>query len=51
LKIESNYNNWDVKIMCVAEGKMTPYLEPGISNLLMDEYNVFSYFVRNYDEG
>jgi hypothetical protein len=45
------YSDWDVKIMCVARGRMFPYIEPGNSHLAMDDYKVFYYGVRNYDEG
>jgi len=45
------YSDWDVKIMCVAKGRMFPYIEPGNSQLAMDDYKVSYYGVRNYDEG
>jgi hypothetical protein len=45
------YAVWDVKIMCVAKGRMFPYVEAGGSHLIMDDCKVFYYGVRNYDEG
>ena len=46
-----SYSSWDVKLMCVAKGRMFPYLEVGSSHLIMDDCKVFYYGVRNYDEG
>ena len=37
--------------MCVAKGRMFPYVEPDNSHLAMDDYKVSYYGVRNYDEG
>lgn len=45
------YSDWDVKIMCVAKGRMFPYIEPDSSHLAMDDCKVSYYGVRNYDEG
>lgn len=47
----SAYTDWSVKIMCIARGRMFPYLEAGNSHLIMDDYKVFYYGVRNHDEG
>lgn len=47
---KESYENWSVQIMCVAKGRMFPYLEAGNSHLIMDDYKVFYYGVRNYDE-
>lgn len=46
-----NYDEWDVKIMCVAKGRMFPYLEADSYNLMMDDSRISNYFIRNHDEG
>ena len=46
----SNYDNWSVKIMCVATGKFFTEIESGFSQVMMRENKVFSYCIRNYDE-
>lgn len=47
---KEKYDDWAVKVMCVAEGKFFPYLEKELSNLFMDDYKILYYGVRNYDE-
>ena len=46
----SRYDDWSVKIMCVATGKFFLEIEAGFSDILITESRVYSYFVRNYDE-
>lgn len=44
------YSKWDVMLMTVSRGKFFPYLEDNAPNLKMDDFNLKSMWVRNYDE-
>ena len=46
----SRYDDWSVKIMCVATGKFFVELEADCTEITITESKVYSYFVRNYDE-
>ena len=44
------YDDWSVKIMCVAVGKFLTEIDVGSSNMMISDSKVYSYSVRNYDE-
>ena len=50
---KNKYDEWDVRVAIVFEGKFNPYTSAEIieNGLMLDDYVIRSVIVRNYDEG
>ena len=50
---KNKYDEWDVRIAIVFEGKFNPYTSAEMieNGLMLDDYVIGNVIVRNYDEG